>query len=138
MPKPLFTKLIATLAIGFACLFVGIIYSITTKDTIFLVLSMVLFSCSLIKTLFLYLIIKRQNYFSFCGTCLEIKRNILRRTSIITFKLDDGSIFNLSLDRVMKLRKEVQYELYFEINKNSVPQQNFIDSMRFLCLEELS
>ena len=137
MPKPLSTKLIATIAIGFACLFLGIVYFTTTKDTIFLLLSVTLLICSLVKAMLLYQIIKKKNYILLCGTCIELKRHPIRRTSVITFQLEDDSIFELTLDRSMKLHTNSKYELYFEVDRIAIPDQQSDASMRFLCLERL-
>lgn len=138
MPNPLFRKLVATIAIGFLCLFFGSAYFFATKDMIFFLLSAAVCVCCLVKGGFLYQTIKKHNYISLSGTCIELKRHALRNTSIITFVLDDGSTFELSLDRKMKVHKDVRYELFFEVKRISDPQHTSPSSMHFLCLEEIS
>lgn len=136
MPTPLFRKLIATIAIGFLCFFIGGIYFITFGDRIFLFLSLVLLLCCLIKGFSLYQTVKKRRYILLIGTCLELKRNSLRKTSVITFQLDDGSTFELSLDKSMKLHVNSRYELYFQLAdvQQTSPDFDPAQSMRFLCL----
>jgi catechol-2,3-dioxygenase len=94
-----------------------------------------LFACSIVKALLLYRIIRKQNYISFYGTCLGLKKHPIRRTSVITFSLDDDSTFELALDRVMKLHKNTKYELYFEVCKTLNSRHDLGSPLRFLCLE---
>lgn len=54
MPKPLFTKLAAICAVGFLCVIFGCAYAFHQKDRIFLVLSLLIGLCSIVRFLTFY------------------------------------------------------------------------------------
>ncbi len=62
MPKPLLTKLTAQAAVGFFFLVVGCVYGIHSKDYIFIILSLFIGLCSLIRTCSFYRLIRNEAY----------------------------------------------------------------------------
>ena len=82
MPKPLLSKLIAQAVIGFFFLLVGCVYGIHSKDDIFIMLSLLIGLCSLIRTISFYRLIQNEAYQVLSGTCI-------RQTSM-PFKKADG------------------------------------------------
>lgn len=52
MPKPLFTRLAAICAVGLFCVLFGGVYALSQKDTILLVMSLLLGVCCIIRFLF--------------------------------------------------------------------------------------
>ena len=71
MPKPLLTKLIAQAVIGFFFVLVGCVYGIRSKDYIFIMLSLLIGLCSLIRTFSFYHLIHNGAYRILSGTCIR-------------------------------------------------------------------
>ncbi len=71
MPKPLFTKLIVQAAVGFFFVLVGCVYGIHSKDYIFIMLSLLIGLCSLIRTCSFYRLIHNGAYRVLSGTCIR-------------------------------------------------------------------
>lgn len=55
MPKPFFTKLVAISAIGFFCVLFGCIFGIATHDRLFILMSLLIGICSILRALSLSL-----------------------------------------------------------------------------------
>ena len=51
MPKPFFTKLVAISAIGFFCVLFGCIFGIATHDRLFILMSLLIGICSILRAL---------------------------------------------------------------------------------------
>lgn len=54
MPKPFFTKLVAISAIGFFCVLFGCIFGIATHDRLFILMSLLIGICSILRALSFY------------------------------------------------------------------------------------
>jgi len=54
IPKPLTKQLVLTLLVGAGCLFTGITFYFIEKDSVFLSLSLLVFFCSVDKSVFLF------------------------------------------------------------------------------------
>ena len=77
MPKPLFTRLAAICAVGLFCVLFGCVYALSQKDTILLVMSLLLGVCCIIRFLLLYHTIKTENYLILEGTCVKREKSPL-------------------------------------------------------------
>ena len=64
MPKPFFTKLVAISAIGFFCVLFGCIFGIATHDRLFILMSLLIGICSILRALSFYHLIHTHAYLS--------------------------------------------------------------------------
>ena len=102
MPKPLFTRLAAICAVGLFCVLFGCVYALSQKDTILLVMSLLLGLCCIIRFLLLYHTIKTENYLILEGTCVKREKSPLTRNQQVLFRTTDGKEYCFS------------YRLYFK------------------------
>ena len=79
MPKPLFTRLAAICAVGLFCVLFGCVYALSQKDTILLVMSLLLGVCCIIRFLLLYQAVKAENYRVLEGICVKREKSPLTR-----------------------------------------------------------
>ena len=86
MPKPLFSKLVAICAIGFFCLFFGIVYAIYSKDSIFLMLSLSVGLCSALRFFLLFRIIRSKRYYTLTGLCVKREMTLFGKNQEILFR----------------------------------------------------
>ena len=75
MPKPLFTRLAAICAVGLFCVLFGCVYALSQKDTILLVMSLLLGVCCIIRFLLLYQAVKAENYRVLEGICVKREKS---------------------------------------------------------------
>lgn len=113
MPKPLFSKLIAQAAIGFFCVLFGCIYGIQTNDKIFLILSLLIGICCILRTVSLYRIIRSKAYQVFEGTCTKREPAFLKQTQQILLTDYNQQEYRFSFDKSVKLLQGHHYRLYF-------------------------
>ena len=138
MPKPLFTKLIVQAAVGFFFVLVGCVYGIHSKDDIFIMLSLLIGLCSLIRTISFYRLIQNEAYQVLSGTCI-------RQTSI-PFKKDRQIVlvdeiqreYRLTLDKDSGLLPGHRYRLYFRESDGLDSGYENYSSTDLLGYEELS
>ena len=138
MPKPLFTKLIVQAAVGFFFVLVGCVYGIHSKDDIFIMLSLLIGLCSLIRTCSFYRLIHNEAYQVLSGTCI-------RQTSI-PFKKDRQIVlvdeiqreYRLTLDKDSGLLPGHRYRLYFRESDGLDSGYENYSSTDLLGYEELS
>lgn len=135
MPKPLFTKLVAVCAIGFFCLLLGAIYGIHTHDRIFLIMSLLIFLCSLVRFVILLQMIRTHAYRTLTGTCIKREVVLFGKTQKILFQGSDGQEYRFSLEKNIKLLQGHSYRLYFKLQE---PQpERLLSSQNFLGYEEI-
>ena len=138
MPKSLFTKLIVQAAVGFFFVLVGCVYGIHSKDDIFIMLSLLIGLCSLIRTCSFYRLIHNEAYQVLSGTCI-------RQTSI-PFKKDRQIVlvdeiqreYRLTLDKDSGLLPGHRYRLYFRESDGLDSGYENYSSTDLLGYEELS
>ena len=103
MPKPLFTRLAAICAVVLFCVLFGCVYALSQKDTILLVMSLLLGLCCIIRFLLLYHTIKTENYLILEGTCVKREKSPLTRNQQVLFRTTDGKEYRFSLEKNTRL-----------------------------------
>lgn len=114
MPKPLFTRLAAISAVGLFCVLFGCVYALSQKDTILLVMSLLLGVCCIIRFLLLYHTIKTEDYLILEGVCLKREKSPLFRSQEILFRTVDGKEYRFRLEKQTRLLIGHSYRLYFK------------------------
>lgn len=114
MPKPLFTRLAAICAVGLFCVLFGGVYALSQKDTILLVMSLLLGVCCIIRFLLLYRTIKTEDYLILEGTCVKREKSPLTRNQQVLFRTTDGKEYRFSLEKHTRLLAGHSYRLYFK------------------------
>ena len=113
MPKPLFTKLIVQAAVGFFFLLVGCVYGIHFKDYIFIMLSLLIGLCSLIRTCSFYRLIHNGAYRVLSGTCIRQISMPFKKDRQIVLVDETQREYRLTLDKDSGLLPGRRYRLYF-------------------------
>ncbi|GAA6406032.1 hypothetical protein NE647_09785 [Blautia coccoides] len=142
MPKPLFTKLVAVCAIGFFCVLIGCIYSISSRDYMFLMLSLLIGVCSLVRFISLYQMFRFHRYLTLEGLCQKREPSLFQKTQHILLLTQDGRELQFALDKGVKIMQGHHYRLYFRIADAAlhIPKEApspFLES-NFLGFEEIS
>ncbi len=137
MPKPLLKKLIAQAVIGFFFLLVGCVYGIHSKDFIFIILSLFIGLCSLMRTYSFYRLIRNEAYQILSGICIKQTSMPLKKTSQTIFVDEKDSEHRLILDKDIKLFSGHHYRLYFRQPAGLDSGYNRYSSMDILGYEEL-
>ena len=114
MPKPLFTRLAAICAVGLFCVLFGCVYALSQKDTILLVMSLLLGVCCIIRFLLLYHAVKAENYRVLEGICIKREKSPLTRNQKVLFRTTDGKEYRFSLEKHTRLLAGHSYRLYFK------------------------
>lgn len=114
MPKPLFTRLAAICAVGLFCVLFGGVYALSQKDTILLVMSLLLGVCCIIRFLLLYHAVKAENYRVLEGICIKREKSPLTRNQQVLFRTADGKEYRFSLEKNTRLLAGHSYRLYFK------------------------
>ena len=114
MPKPLFTRLAAICAVGLFCVLFGCVYALSQKDTILLVMSLLLGVCCIIRFLLLYQAVKAEHYYVLEGTCIKREKSPLTRNLQVLFHTADGKEYRFSLEKHTRLLAGHSYRLYFK------------------------
>ena len=114
MPKPLFTRLAAICAVGLFCVLFGCVYALSQKDTILLVMSLLLGVCCIIRFLLLYHAVKAENYRVLEGICIKREKSPLTRNQKVLFRTTDGKEYRFSLEKNTRLLAGHSYRLYFK------------------------
>lgn len=114
MPKPLFTRLAAICAVGLFCVLFGGVYALSQKDTILLVMSLLLGVCCIIRFLLLYQAVKAEHYYVLEGTCIKREKSPLTRNLQVLFHTADGKEYRFSLEKHTRLLAGHSYRLYFK------------------------
>ena len=113
MPKPLFTKLIVQAAVGFFFVLVGCVYGIHSKDDIFIMLSLLIGLCSLIRTCSFYRLIHNEAYRVLSGTCIRQTSMPFKKESQIVLVDETQREYRLTLDKDSGLLPGHHYRFYF-------------------------
>lgn len=139
MPKPLFSKLIAICAIGFFCLFFGIVYAIYSKDSIFLMLSLSVGLCSALRFFLLFRVIRSKRYYTLTGLCVKREMTLFGKNQEILFRTmeEPKCEYRLTLAKNIKLLAGHPYRLYFQYYGTELPDGS-LSPHGFLGFEELS
>lgn len=114
MPKPLFTRLAAICAVGLFCVLFGCVYALSQKDTILLIMSLLLGVCCIIRFLLLYHAVKAEHYYVLEGTCIKREKSPLTRNLQVLFHTADGKEYRFSLEKHTRLLAGHSYRLYFK------------------------
>lgn len=137
MPRPLFMKLIAQAAVGFFCVLIGCVYGIQYKDSIFIILSLFIGLCSLIRTCGFYHLIRDESYLVLSGICMKQESMPFKKTRQITFVDENQREYILAPDKDIKLLSGHRYQLYFRQSAISDSGYENYSSADFLGYEEL-
>lgn len=139
MPKPLFSKLVAICAIGFFCLFFGIIYAVYSKDSIFLMLSLSVGLCSALRFFLLFRVIRSKRYYTLTGLCVKRELTLFGKNQEILFRTmeEPKCEYRLTLAKNIKLLAGHSYRLYFQYYGTELSDGSF-SPHGFLGFEELS
>ena len=113
MPKPLFTRLIVQAAVGFFFVSVGCVYGIHSKDDIFIMLSLLIGLCSLIRTCSFYRLIHNGAYRVLSGTCIRQTSMPFKKESQIVLVDETQREYRLTLDKDSGLLPGHHYRFYF-------------------------
>lgn len=136
MPRPLFTRLIAMSAIGFFCVLFGCSFGIYYHDHLFIVMSLLIDICTVIRVIAFLQMVRKQAYLTLDGTCNAREASVFRREQRIRFTTATGKEYYFTLDKNAKLLQGHHYRLYFRITS---PYQNSEHTRPdLLCYEELS
>ena len=138
MPKPLFTKLIVQLAVGFFFVLVGCVYGIHSKDDIFIMLSLLIGLCSLIRTFSFYRLIHNEAYRVLSGTCIRQTSMPFKKDRQIVLIDETQREYRLSLDKNINLLSGHHYRLYFRQSDGLDSGYENYSSTDLLEYEELS
>ena len=137
MPKPLLSKLIAQAVIGFFFLLVGCVYGIHSKDDIFIMLSLLIGLCSLIRTFSFYRLIHNEAYRVLSGTCIRQTSMPFKKDRQIVLIDETQREYRLSLDKNINLLSGHRYRLYFRQSDGLDSGDNNYSSTDLLGYEEL-
>ena len=137
MPKPLLTKLTAQTAVGFFFLLVGCVYGIHSKDDIFIMLSLLIGLCSLIRTFSFYRLIHNRAYQVLSGTCIRQTSIPLKKDRQIVLVDETQREYRLTLDKDSGLLPGHRYRLYFQESGGLDSDYNRYSSTDLLGYEEL-
>ena len=137
MPKPLFTKLIVQVAVGFFFVLVGCVYGIHSKDFIFIILSLLIGLCSLIRTFSFYRLIHNEAYRVLSGTCIRQTSMPFKKDRQIVLIDETQREYRLSLDKNINLLSGHHYRLYFRQSDGLDSGDNNYSSTDLLGYEEL-
>lgn len=124
IPKPLTKRLVLTLLVGTGCLFTGIAFYFMENDPVFLSLSLLVFFCSVCKSIFLFFQIRNRSYAVIEGTCLSIHPLFLRNCNEVLLEDMEGNSFHLLLGRNQKLHPGIYYRIYFKSSSGIFPGRN--------------
>ena len=124
MPKPFFTKLVAISAIGFFCVLFGCIFGIATHDRLFILMSLLIGICSILRALSFYHLIHTHAYLSLDVSCTKREQTLFGKNQQYWFASDNGKEYAFSLEKNIKLLEGHRYRLYFR-----KPQQGTGQSM---------
>ena len=138
MPKPLLSKLIAQAVIGFFFLLVGCVYGIHSKDDIFIILSLLIGLCSLIRTCSFYRLIHNEAYRVLSGTCIRQTSMPFKKESQIVLVDETQREYRLTLDKDSGLLPGHRYRLYFRESDGLDSGYENYSSTDLLGYEELS
>ena len=137
MPKPLLSKLIAQAVIGFFFLLVGCVYGIHSKDDIFIILSLLIGLCSLIRTCSFYRLIHNEAYRVLSGTCIRQTSMPFKKDRQIVLVDETQREYRLTLDKDSGLLPGRRYRLYFRESDGLDSGYISDSSMDLLGYEEL-
>ena len=103
MPKPFFTKLVAISAIGFFCVLFGCIFGIATHDRLFILMSLLIGICSILRALSFYNLIHTHAYLSLDVSCTKREQTLFGKNQQYWFASDNGKEYAFSLEKNIKL-----------------------------------
>ena len=138
MPKSLFTKLIVQAAVGFFFVLVGCVYGIHSKDDIFIMLSLLIGLCSLIRTFSFYRLIHNRAYQVLSGTCIRQTSTPFKKNRQIVLVDEIQREYRLTLDKDSGLLPGHRYRLYFRESDGLDSGYENYSSTDLLEYEELS
>ena len=99
MPKPFFTKLVAISAIGFFCVLFGCIFGIATHDRLFILMSLLIGICSILRALSFYHLIHTHAYLSLDVSCTKREQTLFGKNQQYWFASDNGKEYAFSLEK---------------------------------------
>ena len=115
MPKPFFTKLVAISAIGFFCVLFGCIFGIATHDRLFILMSLLIGICSILRALSFYHLIHTHAYLSLDVSCTKREQTLFGKNQQYWFASDNGKEYAFSLEKNIKLLEGHRYRLYLSL-----------------------
>ncbi len=137
MPKPLFTRLIVQAAVGFFFVLIGCVYGIHSKDDIFIMLSLLIGLCSLVRTCSFYRLIHNKAYRVLSGTCIRQTSMPFKKDRQIVLVDENQREYRLTLNKDSGLLPGRRYRLYFRESDGLDSGYISDSSMDLLGYEEL-
>lgn len=114
MPKPLFFKLAALIAVGFFCILFGCIIGIQTQDQFLCFLSFAVGFCCTIRCVAFYHIIHSKSYLILEGYCIKKEFILFKKTQKIYFTDRSQHEYVFNFGKNINLLPGHTYRLYFE------------------------
>lgn len=141
-PKPLMKRLVLTFFVGTGFFLFGIAFYIGQHDRTFFFLSLFLFIISIMKSIFLFSMMKRGTYHILEGICTDIRPTLLHRSRYLTIIGSDEKEYRLLLMGNCKICAGSSYRLYFksEISIQQTAPRLLIKAMssdNFLGMERI-
>lgn len=141
VPRVLTQRIFVTVLIGAGFLTVGIAYFLFSRDTVFLVLSSLVFLFSLLRGFGLWRTVAGGQYEVVEGTCVGISAKPLRKQSRIRIMDENGVETALCLGKQSKVKIGFRYRFYFKSGQRMSVGSEYFDTAlstdQFLGFEEL-
>lgn len=140
-PAALQRKWLLSWAAGAAFLVVGMAVFFTLNDRPMLLISVLLSAGTALRCFFLYRTAATGRYEVVSGVCIGLGHAGLKRHRMVRMLLEDGTEYEVALDKRISFRIGNCYQLYFQTapgpaENQGIPGQAFMDS-RFLALVDL-
>lgn len=141
IPGVLLQKALFTVLLGLGFLLVGVAYYIYEKDRIFLVLSVLMFVFSLMRSAGLYRTAAGEKYEIIEGTCVGISVKPFWKQTRVRLWGQNGVETTLCIGKQSKVKIGFRYRFYFKQNGQLTLGSEYLDTVlstdHFLGFEEL-
>lgn len=124
IPIPLVKRLVLTFLVGIGCFFAGLVFYLYNHDRIFLGLSCCILSGSLIKTITLYIRLRRKEYILLEGICTQVQFKLFSKSHQVLLVDAGGTEHTLLISKDYKIRTGLLYRFYFKTASGISPGKN--------------
>lgn len=128
-PAPLRQRFYLLIALGIAFWIAGICASVIFKDTVMLVLSLLVFVFCFIKAGCHYMTVINSEYETVSGVCVSVSPKLLRRQKKIKITDGDGNERTLLLSKHSRIKTGVRYNFYFKSAKRISLDNDYFDAL---------
>jgi hypothetical protein len=129
IPGVLLQKSLFTVLLGLGFLLVGGAYYIYAKDRIFLVLSILMFVFSLMRSAGLYRTSVGEKYEIIEGTCVGIAVKSFRKQTRVRLLDQNGIETTLCIEKQAKVKIGFRYRFYFKQNGQLTFGSEYLDTV---------